>query len=276
MKKTIIRKLLIGEFSFKRFVRSLLFVLLCVLMFTFSCTDKIIFHPPTDIYDDLGDIVRIDTGAGEKIAAMYFENSEAVYTILFSHGNAEDIGQNRFFFEMLRDHGFSVLAYDYRGYGLSDGRASEKNTYEDIEAAYGYLRGELKVSPDNIIVYGRSVGAGPSLYLATKEKFAGLILESPFTSVFRVVTRIGILPFDKFDNLSRIRKVDCAVLVMHGEADSIVPSWHGKKVYETANEPKMHFWVEGAGHNELLWKAGDRYWETMEKFESLVEQQRAE
>lgn len=276
MKKTILRKLLIGEFSFKRFLRSLLFVVLCVLMFTFSCTDKMIFHPPKGGYDDGAGIIRIDTGAGEMIAAMYYESSESAYTILFSHGNAEDIGQNRVFFEMLRDNGFSVLAYDYRGYGQSDGSPSEKNTYEDIEAAYGYLTGRLKISPDSIIVLGRSVGAGPSLYLATKEKFAGLILESPFTSAFRIVTRVGILPFDKFDNLSRIAKVDCPVLVMHGEADNIVLAWHGKKIYETAKPPKMQLWVEGASHNDLLWKAGDRYWEAMEKFVSLIEQQSSE
>lgn len=276
MSQAKLRKWLIGEFSFKRFVKSILFVLFFVLMFTYSFTDKMIFYPPAASYDEGSGIVRIDTGDGEMIAAMYFESPESGYTILFSHGNAEDIGQNREFFELLSECGFSVLAYDYRGYGLSDGRASEKHTYQDIEAAYDYLTGTLKVSGDSIIVLGRSVGAGPSLYLATKEKFAGLILESPFTSAFRIVTRVRILPFDKFDNLSRIKKVDCPVLVMHGEADNIVPTWHGKKVYEAANQPKMNLWVEGAGHNDLFWKAGDRYLETLEKFVSLIEGQRPE
>ena len=108
------------------------------------------------------------------------------------------------------------------------------------------------------------------MYLATKEKFAGLILEGPFTSAFRVVTRKKILPFDKFDNLARIDKVECPLLIMAGEADDIVPSWHGKKLFEKANDPKMSLWVEGAGHNDLLWVAGEKYWVALGEFEGIV------
>ena len=265
-----LKKILLGEFTAKRVLKSFVFVLLVVLMFSQLSVNRMIFYPPAAGYEDGPDVIKIETAGGEKIAAMYFENEKAHFTILFTHGNAEDIGNNVEFFEMLTGHGFSVLAYDYRGYGHSEGRASVKNAYEDIEAAYKYLTEKLKVEPGRIIVYGRSVGASPSVYLATKEKFAGLILESPFTSVFRVVTRIRILPFDKFDNLARIGKVDRPLLIMAGQADDIVPAWHGKKLYDKANKPKMSLWVKGASHNNFLWVAGEQYWRALEEFEEMV------
>jgi hypothetical protein len=266
------KKILIGEFSVKRLISSFVLIILVLLMFSFSCVDRMIFFPPTPGYADDDSLIRIESAPGNNIAAMYFPNDRAEYTILFSHGNAEDIGTNDQFFGMLVAHGFAVLAYDYRGYGHSQGKTSEKTTYQDIAAAYKYLTDTLKVPPGRIIVHGRSVGSAPSLYLATKEKFAGLIMEGPFTSAFRVVTRKRILPFDKFDNLARIDKIDCPLLIMAGEADNIVPSWHGKKLYEKANDPKMSLWVEGAGHNNFLWIAGQQYWDTLEEFENMIKE----
>jgi hypothetical protein len=264
------KKILIGEFSVKRLIRSTVTIVSLLLLFGFLFGDRIIFMPPAPGYANDDSVIMIESQPGIKIAAMYFPNDKANYTILFTHGNAEDIGTNDQFFGMLVDNGFSVFAYDYRGYGYSQGRTSEKTTYRDIEAAYKYLTDILNVPPNRIIVHGRSVGSAPSLYLATKEKFAGLILEGPFTSVFRVVTRVGILPFDKFNNLARIDKIDCPLLIMAGEADKVVPSWHGKKLYEKASQPKMSLWVEGAGHNDLVWIAGQKYWDALEEFENMI------
>ena len=111
---------------------------------------------------------------------------------------------------------------------------------EDVEAAYAYLVNELGVAPQRIIVLGRSVGSGPATYLASRKPVGALLLESPFVSAFRVVTGIPILPFDKFNNLSRIGQVHCPALVVHGTADRVVAFWHGRKLYEAANEPKLH------------------------------------
>ena len=273
MEKKKLKKLLIGELSIKRVIRSVLFVCFCVIVFTCSCADRMIFQPPKPSYTDGADIIKMETADGEKISAMYLHNPAAEFTILFSHGNAEDIGQNRFFFEMLKDHGFSVLAYDYRGYGTSQGRPSEKKAYRDIEAAYRYLTEQLETPGDRIIPLGRSIGSGPAVYLATKHQVPALILESPLLSAFRVITRVGILPFDRFNNIDRIASVDCPILFFHGTADSIVPLRHGKTLYEKANEPKQHLWVEGADHNNLLWVAGEDYFEAIDKFTTLINQQ---
>jgi len=109
--------------------------------------------------------------------------------------------------ERLHKAGFAVFAYDYQGYGTSQGKPSEQNAYRDIDAAYQYLTAQLKLPSERIIVYGRSTGGGPSVDLASCQRVAGLILESTFTSTFRVITRVPLYPFDKFANLSKISSV---------------------------------------------------------------------
>lgn len=270
MKKETLKKVLVGRFSWQRLLSSTAIIVLAVIVFGLSCADEMIFHPPRASYTDDADVIKLATADGKKISAMYFEKPGAEFTILFSHGNAEDIGQNREFFRRLNRWGFSVFAYDYHGYGTSEGRPSEKNVYLDIDAAYRYLVDDLAAEPNRIIALGRSVGSGAAVELATRSKLAGLILESPLTSVFRVVTRIGILPFDRFDNIAKIAHVHCPVLIIGGEADNVVGIRHGKALYEKANEPKQHLWVPGAGHNDLLWVAGDRYRESLDEFVRLI------
>jgi fermentation-respiration switch protein FrsA (DUF1100 family) len=173
--------------------------------------------------------------------------------------------------EAFRSKGFSMLAYDYRGYGTSGGRASEKNAYEDVEAVYEYLVGKLGCPSDRIIAMGRSLGGAVAMHLACREKLAGLILESSFVTAFRVVTRVPLIPFDKFRNVDKIKEVHCPILVIHGRDDRIVPFWHGEKLFKTANEPKLKFWVDGAGHNDLFPVAGTRYWDIIKEFISMVQ-----
>ena len=268
-----LKKLLVGEFSWWRLLSSTVIIFLIVIVFTLSCADEMIFHPPRAGYTDDADVIKLTTADGKMISAMYFARPGAEFTILFSHGNAEDIGHNREFFRLLNRWGFSVFAYDYHGYGTSQGRPSEKNVYLDIDAAYRYLVDDLATEPNRIIALGRSVGSGAAVHLATKSKLAGLVLESPLTSVFRVVTRIGILPFDKFNNIAKIAHVHCPVLIIAGQADNVVGIRHGKALYEKANEPKQHLWVPGAGHNDLLWVAGDRYREALDEFVRLIRRQ---
>ena len=273
MENNKLKKLLIGEFSTKRIIRSVLFVCLCFIVFTCSCADQMIFHPPKVSYTDNSDIIKIRTSNGEKISAIYLQSPEAEFTILFSHGTSEDIGQNYEFFRMLKSHGYSVLAYDYRGYGTSQGKPSEEKAYRDIEAAYRYLTEQLDTDPDRIISLGKSIGSGPAIYLATKHHVSALILESPLLSVFRVFTGGGTLPFDKFNNIDRIANVNCPILVIHGTDDNIIPLQHGKTLYEKAKGPKQHLWVEGAGHRYLVWAAGDEYFKAIDKFTTLIKQQ---
>jgi fermentation-respiration switch protein FrsA (DUF1100 family) len=96
-------------------------------------------------------------------------------------------------------------------------------------------------------------------------------MESAFTSAFRVLTRFPLLPFDKFPNLAKIRNVRCPVLVIHGRRDGIISFYHGPKLFAAANEPKLSYWVDNAGHNNLALVAGNQYFEKLRKIAELVD-----
>jgi fermentation-respiration switch protein FrsA (DUF1100 family) len=237
--------------------------------------DSIIFQPPSPGYRDDASVLKVTSADGARISAKYFPNPSATFTLLFSHGNAEDIGYDAPLLEAIRDAGFSVFAYDYQGYGTSQGKPSEEHVYEDVEAAYLYLTNNLHVPPSRIIPWGRSLGAAAAVDLAARHPVAGLIMESAFTSAFRVLTRIAILPFDKFPNLAKIRKVRCPVMVIHGKSDEIISFYHGQMLFAAANEPKLSYCVEHAGHNDLALVAGSRYFEELRTFASLVDRSKA-
>lgn len=250
----------------------IIFYLLIAVAF-FFLADSVLFQPPYASYKDTTPIFKIPLlKSNGHISAIYLANPQAKYTILFSHGNAEDLGTLLPFLKLFQQHGFAILAYDYQGYGTSDGKSSEKNTYQDIESAYHYLTKTLGLSSQNIIVYGRSIGSGPSIYLATQFPIRALILESPFVSAFRVQTALP-LPFDKYPNLKQITKISVPLLVIHGNNDNVVPLWHGKKIFSAAKGPKQAYWVEGANHNNILQTAQNRYWQTLDSFITKIEQE---
>ena len=270
MDKRRLRKLLIGEFTLKRLCCSLAFIYLCLAVFAYFFCDRMIFRPQPAGNPDSPDIIKITTPDGNQIAARYLANPHCEFIVLFSHGNAENMRDVGGLLRAIRSQGYSVFAYDYRGYGASTGRASEKNTCQDIETVYQYLVKDLDVPPDRIIVHGRSVGGAVAIDLAARHKVAGLIVESSFVSAFRVVTRIPLAPFDSFDSIAKIGKVACPVLVIHGKRDKLVKFWHGQKLFAAANDPKMHLWVDRAGHNDLRYRAGPSYWNTIDKFTELI------
>ena len=230
-------------------------------------SDRLIFNPQPSTYRHLPAEVKISSGDGENILAVYLDHPDAEYTILFSHGNREDLSNVVHFMDQFYDLGYSVLMYDYRGYGRSEGEPSTRNAKQDVEATYRWLVEEKGIAPESIIAHGRSLGGAPSVWLAARHKVGGLVIESTFVSAFRVKTRWPILPWDKFNSLRNIRNVDCPVLVMHGTDDRVIPFWHGKKLYDAAREPKMHLWIEAGKHNDYAYAAEDDY---LNSFQSLI------
>lgn len=273
MNKQILKKLLIGEFSYLRIMRSLFFIYACLCIYAYFFTDRIIFLPQPSSYEDSNRILKLTTKDGAKISAVYLPNPQAKFTILYSHGNAEDLGDIQFVLEELRNLGFAVFSYDYRGYGTSQGKPTETTTYKDIDAAYNYLTQQLGINPKKIILYGRSVGGGPSVDLASRKPVGGLILENTFVSTFRVATQITIVPFDKFNNIAKIKKVRSPILIMYGKADRVIPFWHGEKLFATANEPKRVLVSETAGHNDFREVAGKKYDRALQEFTQLISQE---
>jgi hypothetical protein len=240
--------------------------------FALLTADRQIFLPPAPSYgaDDLP-LLRIPTVDGAEIAALHLPNPGSSITLLVSHGNAEDLGYLAPFLAEMREAGFGVLAYDYRGYGRSSGpRATERGAYRDGEAVYRYAVEVLKIPPRRIVLFGRSVGVGPAVHLAARERVGGLVVESGFTSALVVVTRVPIFPFDRFPNLRRIEKVTCPVLIIHGAEDAIIPPSHGRALYAAAREPKTLVIFPRAGHNDLAWVAGEAYWKALRQFGDFV------
>ena len=276
MDKQTLQRLLIGEFSFKRLIYSLIFIYTFFCLYVFFVADSKIFLPQPSSYSDTRDILKLTTHDQIQLSAVYLPNPASKYTILYVHGNAEDLGDIQLTLQQLRDIGFSVFAYDYRGYGTSQGKPSERTAYRDIETAYNYLIQQLTVPAQRIIAFGRSVGGGSVVDLAARKPLGGLIVESSFTTAFRVVLPFSILPFDKFRNIDKIKKVTCPVLVMHGKADDIIPFQHGQQLFTASSEPKLSLWVEQAAHNDFMEVAGEQYADILQKFAQLVEKTQRE
>jgi fermentation-respiration switch protein FrsA (DUF1100 family) len=135
-----------------------------------------------------------------------------------------------------------------------------------MEAVYRYVVDSLGVPPSRLVLYGRSVGSGPATDLAARVPVGGLVLESAFVSAFRVMTKVALLPFDRFLNLRHIRQVRAPVLVIHGTDDEVIPVSHGRRLYEAAAGPKQALWIEGAHHNDVPFVGGTRYWTALAAF----------
>ena len=268
------RRWVVGDLSLRRIMISLIEIYVVVLVFAWLFSDRLIFQPQPSSYREGGDISRIALPNGNKIGILALTNPAAAYTVLYCHGNAEDLGDIQPVMQDYRAHGFSVYALDYRGYGISDGKSGCDAACEDGEAALAHLVAG-GVPLNRIIIHGRSVGRGIALHLAARHNIAGLILESPLVTAFRVRTVIPIAPFDKLRNNRRIRELSCPLLVIHGVNDSVIPLWHGKKLYDLATVPKRCWWVPGADHNDLPLTDEQGYWKHVTDFRDWLEDRRA-
>jgi abhydrolase domain-containing protein 17 len=264
------RKLLLGNFTFKRVMLSIIEIYIAIMLFAWFFSDHIIFQPQKPEYRDTPDVLKLKTEDGENISALYLQNPSSEFTVLYSHGNAEDIGGLREILELYRSRGYSILAYDYRGYGTSEGKPSKKKAYKDIRAAYRYLTETEKVPPEKIILHGRSLGAAVAIDLAAEKRVAGVISESAFVTAFRAMTVVPVFPFDKFRNIDKIKRISCPVLFIHGYDDRVIPIWHSQKLYNRAEPPKSRLYVEGAGHDDVIWVGSEKYWSAIDAFVSDV------
>ncbi|HEX6879950.1 MAG TPA: alpha/beta hydrolase [Terriglobales bacterium] len=256
-------------------------------------SDRLLFQPQGSTYQD-SDLIAAARGMGigdarvfkvrsttydngskhikpATLTALYLPNPEARFTLLFSHGNAEDLGADLPLLDIYRRAGFAVFAYDYRGYGTSEGRASESGVYADAEAAYHTLTREVGIPSSHIISMGRSLGSAAALHIAVTHPVAGLVLEAPFLSAFRVLTRLPLLPWDKFNNASKISEVKVPLLVIQGDADEVVPFRHGQELFQLANEPKQKLWVHGAHHNDVLLTSTQQYLAALNSFAASLQ-----
>ena len=194
-------------------------------------------------------------------------------TWIWLHGNGGNIGHRLEHLALLHSRlDVNILLFDYRGYGRSEGRASEKGTYRDARGALDYVRSRPDISPRKIIYSGHSLGAAVAVWLATQHRPYGLILESPFTSVkdmaklFYPYLPLYLLVRGKYDSISRIGKVSCPLLIVHGDEDEVVPISQGRQLYDAAREPKSFHAITGAGHSDGYIVGGEAYFQALEEF----------
>lgn len=199
---------------------------------------------------------------GVQLNAWYFPQREAKYVTLFLHGNAGNVTHRVDHAEAVHQAGSAIMVLDYRGYGRSKGRPTEGGLYQDADAAYSELRRRGYAS-NQIILQGESLGTAVATQLASRRECAALILESPLASLSRmagqVLPMLGPLLARGFNTENRIGNIHVPLLIIHGDADEIVPFSQGQAVFERANQPKTFWGVRHARHNDLLYVAGDEY-----------------
>jgi len=188
----------------------------------------------------------------------------AEFTVLYCHGN----GGNMMFFldtvNLLNSLGVNCFVFDYRGYGSSQGTPSENGTYLDVRAAYRWLTKKKGIAPQQIIIFGWSLGASVAAYLASKVRSAGLIIEGAFTSYAAIGSKyypyMPVKWFARFryPTIDYVRKVKCPVMVIHSRDDETVPFEFGLELYDAANEPKEFVELRG-GHNEAYMISSETY-----------------
>uniref|UniRef100_A0A3Q0S5W6 palmitoyl-protein hydrolase n=1 Tax=Amphilophus citrinellus TaxID=61819 RepID=A0A3Q0S5W6_AMPCI len=217
---------------------------------------------------DMTEVFLARSSRGNRIGCMYIRCApNSRFTVLFSHGNAVDLGQMSSFYIGLGTRiNCNIFSYDYSGYGVSTGKPSEKNLYADIDAAWHTLRTRYGISPENIILYGQSIGTVPTVDLASRYECAAVVLHSPLTSGMRVAfpDTKKTYCFDAFPNIEKVSKITSPVLIIHGTEDEVIDFSHGLALFERCPKAVEPLWVEGAGHNDI--ELYSQYLERLRRF----------
>jgi fermentation-respiration switch protein FrsA (DUF1100 family) len=217
-----------------------------------------------------------------KVNGWFFpadtNSPRASLVVLVCHGNAGNISHRLDLCRALLATGVNVFLFDYRGYGRSEGRPSEKGTYRDAEAAYQWLQGK-GFAGTNIVAYGESLGGGVAAELALRQPVGGLILRSTFTSIPDLGAElfpwlpVRWLASIRYDTCRKLPRLKNPVLVMHSRADELVGFRHGERNFAAANEPKL-FWELSGMHNDSV-ADQEHFIAGMQKFLDVVETARA-
>jgi fermentation-respiration switch protein FrsA (DUF1100 family) len=194
--------------------------------------------------------------------------------VVFFHGNGGNLSHRAPLIARMRNElGVNVFIFDYQGYGQSSGVPSEDATAEDARAAIRYLRTRSDVDPARLVYYGESLGGAVAIQLATAQPPMGLVTQSSFTSIADMsrlhYPLLGfLLPFAtyRYDSLTAIRSVSSPLMLIHGEADSLVPSWCSQQLLDAATGPKRLHLIPGAGHNDVFSQGGPELWRALREF----------
>ena len=245
--------------SFLKIAIGLLIIYTFFLVLIFIFQRNLMYHPDENNYS--GDKLEVDikkvkikTYDGIDLLGWFHKKDLKKFkTIVYFHGNAGKLENRIHKLNHFKDIDVNFLIIAWRGFSGNDGKPSEEGLYIDGNSVIKWLK-NLGLLEEDIIIYGESLGTGVATEIAQNNNFAGLVLETPFTSMteaaknFYPYIPVGILLKDKYENDKKISNINIPVLVMHGEADQIVPFWMGKKIYEIANQPKYSYFTKYDDH----------------------------
>ena len=248
-----------------------------VCLYLFLMQGRMIFYPTRKLQASPADIgldyesVTLSTSDNVTLHGWFIPAPEARGTLLFFHGNAGNISHRLDSLKIFHNLGLATFIIDYRGYGRSQGSISEQGTYLDGEAAWGYLTHTRKIPAQQIIVFGRSLGAAIAAHVAAGHEPGGLILESALTSVPDMGVQlypfmpVRLLSRFNYDTRKALFSVSCPVLIIHSPHDDIIPFEHGLRLYESARGAKSFLEIRG-DHNEGFMMSGEVYTDGMREF----------
>lgn len=217
----------------------------------------------------------IQTRDGERLQAWLLPHAQARAFVLYFHGNGGNLSVWLPVLAGLHRQGYAVAAADYRGYGLSTGTPSERGLYRDVDAVVEWAAPHRPPGVP-VLFWGRSLGTTMAAYAATRTRPAGLILESGFPdarSVLRespLLFALSVFATYRFPTASHAQRAGCPILVMHGDADRVIPFGNGRALYEALPEPKRLETIRGADHNDLVPPDEPRYWTAVRDFVSTL------
>lgn len=248
-----------------------------LVLFTYLRQDSLLYYPvrelassPRDIGLDYEDLALI-TKDGIKISAWFIPSPEERGVVLFCHGNAGNISHRLDSLRIFHELRLSVLIFDYRGYGRSEGKPSEEGTYLDAEAAWDYLTAKRGYPAEGIIIFGRSLGAAVAAEVAARKGAGGLIVESGFISVPDLASRyfpwlpVRMISRHRYAVAERLREIPFPKLIIHSPDDEVIPFAHGIALFEAATAPKEFLEISG-GHNEGFLLSGSHYTSGLDRF----------
>ena len=261
MKPSLIKNKIFKNFGvyFLQFILTIFVIYFLVLVFLYFYQRNLLYHPNENNYS--GDKISVDiekvkiqTADNIELLGWYHEKNLKDYkTLVYFHGNAGSLENRIHKLNHFQDMNINFLIIAWRGFNGNKGKPSERGLYLDGKSAIDWLK-KKGVDEKNLILYGESLGTGVATHLAQNKNYAGVILETPFTSMvdaaknFYPYIPINLLLKDKFENFKKVKNINTPILVMHGEVDQIVPFSMGKKIYEIANNPKYSYFTKYDDH----------------------------
>jgi len=249
--------------------------------FLFIFQSRYIYYPERGLSGDPGSIglrfenVSFETADKVRLHGWFIPGETTSGILLFCHGNGGNISHRMESLQIFHRLGLDIFIFDYRGYGQSEGKPSERGTYDDAAAAWRYLIEERQAAPGEIIVFGRSLGGAIASWLAQSYTPGALVLESTFTSISDVAAKqypylpVRWLSRFKYGTAEYLAKVNCPVLIVHSRDDELLSFNHGWRLFEIAKGPKEFLEITGA-HNDGFITSGERYEEGLNTFISGV------